>query len=47
MKLQTIDNLLLDSSNLLAYVNNSDDLLTIQLFVNMLIKLMRDACKSD
>lgn len=47
MKLQTIDNLLLDSSNLLAYVNNSDDLLTIQLFVNMLIKLKRDVCKND
>lgn len=41
MKLKTIDNLLLDSSNLLAYVNNSDDLLTIQLFVNMLIKYKR------
>ena len=47
MKLQTIDNLLLDCSNLLAYVNDSDDLLSIQLFVNMLIKLKRDVCKSD
>lgn len=42
MKIKTIDNLLLDSSNLLAFVNNSDDLLTIQLFVNMLIKYKRE-----
>jgi len=42
MKLQVIDNLLLDSSNLLAYINNSDDLLTIQLFVNLLIKYKRE-----
>lgn len=42
MKYKLIDNLLLDSSNLLAYVNDSDDLLTIQLFVNLLIKYKRD-----
>ncbi len=44
MKLCTIDNLLLDSSNLLAYIHDSDDLLTIQLFVNMLIKYKRKLC---
>lgn len=42
MKIKTIDNLLLDSSNLLAFVNNSDDLLIIQLFVNMLINYKRE-----
>ncbi len=44
MKIKVIDNLLLDSSNLLAYINNSDDLLTISLFVNMLIKYKRKLC---
>lgn len=41
MKIDTINNLLLDCSNLLAYINDSDDLLTIQIFVNMLVKLKR------
>ena len=47
MKIKTIDNLLLDSSNLLAYIHNSDDLLTIQLFVNMLIKYKRELNSND
>lgn len=47
MKVKVIDNLLLDSSNLLAYIYDCDDLLTISLFVNMLIKYKRELCKND
>ncbi len=45
MNLKCIDNLLLDCSNLLVYLNNSDDLLTTEMFVNMLIRIKRKGCK--
>lgn len=45
MKLKCIDNLLLECSNLLAYLHDSDDLLTAEIFINMLIRIKRKGCK--
>lgn len=41
MKLNLIDSLLVDISNLVPYVNESDDLLLLEMFINLLIKHKR------
>lgn len=41
MKLNLIDSLLVDISNLVPYVNESDDLLLLEMFINLLIKYKR------
>lgn len=47
MKKNLIDSLLIDSSNLIVLLNNSDDLLVMNLFVNMLIKLKKDLSNEE
>ena len=41
MKLNLIDRLLVDISNLVPYVNESDDLLLLEMFINLLMKYKR------
>ena len=45
MKEELVNSLLTDCSYFLAYIKNSDDLLTFQLFINLLIKYKRELQK--
>lgn len=47
MKKNLIDSLLIDSSNLIVLLNDSDDLLVMNLFVNMLIKIKKDLSSEE
>ncbi len=47
MKKNLINSLLLDTSNLLAYVNTTDDLLVLELFVNLLLSLKKECINQE
>lgn len=42
MKLKLIDSLLIDVANLIPFVNESDDLIKLELFINLLVKYKKE-----
>lgn len=47
MKNNLLDSLIVDASNLIPLLNDSDDLLVMNLFINMIIKLKKDFVNCD
>ena len=47
MKKNLINSLIIDSSNLVTFLNNSDDLLIMNLFVTMIIRLKKDLVREE